>query len=176
MQHSREPGECQGCYIFAKQKEGWFVFVFFKKVTACNLFCFSENKKRKYCLVSRQAVKMPLTVDDMFALCWLPLQTYNFLQVIFPSINRFEYINTLCIGFHPLAMSNSCCNPFSYSLFNKKFTTELFERIHSLVRFWTVNPSRNVVVVNNPTNNLSRRNKSGNCKIPVICNLFNLTI
>lgn len=170
MQHYREPGKCEGCYIFAKQIEGKFVFVFLKKVTACNLFCFSENKKRrKYCLVSRQAIKMIFTVVVMFALCWLPLQTYNFLLVIFPSINRFEYITAMWIGFHPWAMSNSCRNPFIYSFFNKKFRTELFERIHCLVRFWTVKSSRNVVVVNNPFNKLSRRSKSRNCKIPVIC-------
>jgi hypothetical protein len=35
----------------------------------------------------RQVIKMLVIVVALFALCWLPLQTYNVLQDIFPQIN-----------------------------------------------------------------------------------------
>jgi hypothetical protein len=34
-----------------------------------------------------QVIKMLVMVVALFALCWLPLQTYNVLQDIFPDIN-----------------------------------------------------------------------------------------
>lgn len=35
-----------------------------------------------------QVIKMLVIVVALFALCWLPLQTYNFLQDVYPDINR----------------------------------------------------------------------------------------
>jgi leucokinin receptor len=35
----------------------------------------------------RQVIKMLVIVVALFALCWLPLQTYNVLQDVFPEIN-----------------------------------------------------------------------------------------
>lgn len=114
---------------------------------------------------------MIFTVVFMFALCWLPLQIYNFLTVIFPSINSFEYINILWFGFHLMAMSNSCCNPFIYAFFNKKFKTDLFNRIPCLARFWPDNFSRSITgarEMNYHTNVMSRKDPSRNGKIHVI--------
>jgi len=37
--------------------------------------------------VSVQVIKMLLIVVALFALCWLPLQLYNLLAVLFPEIN-----------------------------------------------------------------------------------------
>jgi hypothetical protein len=38
--------------------------------------------------VFAQVIKMLVVVVALFALCWLPLQTYNVLQDIFPKINE----------------------------------------------------------------------------------------
>lgn len=81
-----------------------------------------------------QVIKMLALVVLMFALCWLPLQTYNFFQTIFPQINAYQYINILWFGFHSLAMSNSCCNPFIYAIYNDKFQREFQARLRCLRR------------------------------------------
>jgi hypothetical protein len=36
-----------------------------------------------------QVIKMLVIVVALFALCWLPLQSYNVLQDIYPEINGF---------------------------------------------------------------------------------------
>jgi hypothetical protein len=36
-----------------------------------------------------QVIKMLVIVVALFALCWLPLQTYNVLQYIYPEINQY---------------------------------------------------------------------------------------
>jgi leucokinin receptor len=36
-----------------------------------------------------QVIKMLVIVVALFALCWLPLQTYNVLQYIYPQINQY---------------------------------------------------------------------------------------
>lgn len=65
-----------------------------------------------------QVIKMLVIVVTLFALCWLPLQTYNVLQEIFPEINSYRYINIIWFCFDWLAMSNSCYNPFIYGIYN----------------------------------------------------------
>lgn len=79
-----------------------------------------------------QVIKMLSLVVIMFGLCWFPLQTYNFLHPVFPSINSFEYINVLWFGGHWIAMSNSCVNPFIYAIYNEKFKHELRRRVRCL--------------------------------------------
>ncbi|GLH03054.1 Tachykinin-like peptides receptor 99D [Gryllus bimaculatus] len=69
-----------------------------------------RNKKR--------VIKMLVIVVAMFAFCWLPLQTYNVLQNVLPSINEYRYINIIWFCCDWLAMSNSCCNPFIYGIYN----------------------------------------------------------
>ncbi|KAF2362027.1 G protein-coupled receptor rhodopsin-like [Trinorchestia longiramus] len=72
----------------------------------------------------KKAIKMLFVVVAMFAFCWLPLQTYHVLQVIYPHINEYRYINIIWFSFHWLAMSNSCVNPFIYAIYNEKFKRE----------------------------------------------------
>jgi len=36
----------------------------------------------------KKVIKMLVIVVALFALCWLPLQTYNFLQDVYPGVNR----------------------------------------------------------------------------------------
>ncbi|XP_041976564.1 probable G-protein coupled receptor 83 [Aricia agestis] len=79
-----------------------------------------KNKKR--------VIKMLVLVVALFALCWLPLQSYMLLQSFFPSINEYRYINVLFFCFDWLAMSNSCYNPFIYAIYNEKFKKEFKQR------------------------------------------------
>jgi len=39
-------------------------------------------------MVIPQVIKMLVIVVALFGLCWLPLQTYNVLQDVFPEINK----------------------------------------------------------------------------------------
>ncbi|XP_077292099.1 neuromedin-K receptor-like [Arctopsyche grandis] len=72
----------------------------------------------------KKVIKMLFIVVSLFALCWLPLQTYNVLQDIFPKINEYRYINIIFFSCDWLAMSNSCYNPFIYGIYNEKFKRE----------------------------------------------------
>uniref|UniRef100_A0A1B6KDT2 G-protein coupled receptors family 1 profile domain-containing protein n=1 Tax=Graphocephala atropunctata TaxID=36148 RepID=A0A1B6KDT2_9HEMI len=77
----------------------------------------------------KKVIKMLVIVVALFALCWLPLQTYNILQNVFPEINTFRYINIIWFSFDWLAMSNSCYNPFIYGIYNEKFKREFQMRL-----------------------------------------------
>uniref|UniRef100_T1L5C7 G-protein coupled receptors family 1 profile domain-containing protein n=1 Tax=Tetranychus urticae TaxID=32264 RepID=T1L5C7_TETUR len=69
-------------------------------------------KPHYYCVM-----KMLIVVVALFALCWLPLQTYNLLKDTIPEINTFRYINVIWFCCHWLAMSNSSVNPFIYAIY-----------------------------------------------------------
>ncbi|XP_076329882.1 RYamide receptor-like [Tachypleus tridentatus] len=66
----------------------------------------------------KKVIKMLFIVVAIFAFCWLPFQTYNLLQEIFPKINEYKFINVIWFCCHWLAMSNSCYNPFIYAIYN----------------------------------------------------------
>ncbi|XP_047476218.1 substance-K receptor-like [Penaeus chinensis] len=72
----------------------------------------------------KKVIKMLSMVVILFAVCWAPLQTYHVLQEIYPAINMYRYINIIWFCCHWLAMSNSCCNPFIYAIYNEKFKRE----------------------------------------------------
>ncbi|KAG6451894.1 RYamide receptor [Manduca sexta] len=76
----------------------------------------------------KKVIKMLVLVVALFALCWLPLQTYLLLMSFFPSINEYRYINVIFFCFDWLAMSNSCYNPFIYAIYNEKFKKEFKQR------------------------------------------------
>ncbi|XP_076369204.1 RYamide receptor-like isoform X2 [Tachypleus tridentatus] len=78
----------------------------------------------------RKVIKMLVIVVVLFALCWLPFQTYNLLQEIFPEINNYKYINVIWFSCHWLAMSNSCYNPFIYAIYNERFKREFKHKFH----------------------------------------------
>lgn len=83
----------------------------------------------------KKVIKMLVIVVGLFVLCWLPLQTYNVLQDIFPSINQFRYINIVFFCCDWLAMSNSCYNPFIYGIYNEKFKREFRIKLRHFRRF-----------------------------------------
>ncbi|XP_076277888.1 RYamide receptor [Lasioglossum baleicum] len=86
-----------------------------------------------------KVIKMLIIVVALFAVCWLPLQTYNFFQYCFP-INDYEYINYIYFVCDWLAMSNSCYNPFIYGIYNEKFRREFQQRCPFKSRKWSSTP------------------------------------
>ncbi|CAG9560491.1 unnamed protein product [Danaus chrysippus] len=76
----------------------------------------------------KKVIKMLVLVVALFAICWLPLQSYLLLQSFDPSVNEYRYINVIFFCFDWLAMSNSCYNPFIYAIYNEKFKKEFKQR------------------------------------------------
>ncbi|XP_069686426.1 neuropeptide Y receptor type 1-like isoform X2 [Periplaneta americana] len=85
----------------------------------------------------KKVIKMLVIVVALFALCWLPLQTYNVLQYVYPEINQYRYINIIWFCCDWLAMSNSCYNPFIYGIYNEKFKREFQQRFPFRSRGWS---------------------------------------
>ncbi|CAL4120931.1 unnamed protein product, partial [Meganyctiphanes norvegica] len=71
----------------------------------------------------KKVIKMLFMVVAIFTFCWAPLQTYHVLQEI-SAINDYRYINIVWFFCYSLAMTNSCCNPFIYAIYNEKFKRE----------------------------------------------------
>ncbi|CAG9785054.1 unnamed protein product [Diatraea saccharalis] len=87
-----------------------------------------ETRDANHMKNKKKVIKMLVLVVALFALCWLPLQSYMLLQSFFPSINEYKYINVIFFCFDWLAMSNSCYNPFIYAIYNEKFKKEFKQR------------------------------------------------
>ncbi|XP_046409661.1 RYamide receptor-like isoform X1 [Neodiprion fabricii] len=88
----------------------------------------------------KKVIKMLVIVVALFAVCWLPLQTYNVLQYTYPEINEYRYINIIWFCCDWLAMSNSCYNPFIYGIYNEKFKREFQQRCPFRPRQWSTSP------------------------------------
>ncbi|OQV15489.1 putative Tachykinin-like peptides receptor 99D [Hypsibius exemplaris] len=82
-----------------------------------------------------KVIKMLILVVALFALCWFPLQAYNFLTAVNPHINLYPYINIVWFCCNFLAMSNSCQNPFILGLCNEKFRQELRAKVSLAYNF-----------------------------------------
>ncbi|XP_002732000.1 substance-P receptor-like [Saccoglossus kowalevskii] len=76
----------------------------------------AKNKKK--------VITMGMVLVVLFALCWLPLQLYDFLKYVTPDILRYEHISIIWFCSNWLAMSNAACNPFVYGLLNDNFKKE----------------------------------------------------
>lgn len=74
------------------------------------------EQQNRQVIAKRRTIFMLLLVAIVFAVCWLPLNVYYLLE------DFAQYHNTnLKIGFHWLAMSSVCYNPFIYFCLNRRF-------------------------------------------------------
>ena len=73
----------------------------------------------------QKVIQMLMTVVIIFSLCWLPYQVYFITLLCNPLINNFKFINLIFLISHWLAMSNSCYNPFIYTICSPQFRQEV---------------------------------------------------
>lgn len=69
----------------------------------------------------KKTVKMLLVVVVLFALCWLPLNTYHLVVDFGGSLGPFRHSSSVFFLCHWFAMSNVCYNPFIYCWLNDHF-------------------------------------------------------
>ncbi|XP_066954119.1 uncharacterized protein [Macrobrachium rosenbergii] len=69
----------------------------------------------------KKTVKMLLVVVVLFALCWLPLNTYHLVVDFGASVGPSRHSSSIFFICHWFAMSNVCYNPFIYCWLNDHF-------------------------------------------------------
>ncbi|KAK7083532.1 G-protein coupled receptor, partial [Halocaridina rubra] len=69
----------------------------------------------------KKTVKMLLIVVVLFALCWLPLNTYHLVVDFGASVGPSRHSSSVFFICHWFAMSNVCYNPFIYCWLNDHF-------------------------------------------------------
>ncbi|CAL4098090.1 unnamed protein product, partial [Meganyctiphanes norvegica] len=69
----------------------------------------------------KKTVKMLLVVVVMFAICWLPLNTYHLVTDFATAQGPRRHSSTVFFICHWFAMSNVCYNPFIYCWLNDHF-------------------------------------------------------
>ena len=74
--------------------------------------------------------RMLISMVVVFGICWLPLNTINFLADLnlFP-IFCWEYHHFVFFVCHVMAMSSTCYNPFLYGCHNESFQREFVRMI-----------------------------------------------
>ncbi|XP_002732004.1 RYamide receptor-like [Saccoglossus kowalevskii] len=87
----------------------------------------------------KKLVKMFALIVLIFALCYLPIHTFNLLLDYQPDIGHFHYLKVVYFAVHWTAMSNCVYNPFVYCWMNAKFRNgfKYVFRFLPCVRYYT---------------------------------------
>ena len=99
-----------------------------------SFFCFrSAAKEEQERARNQRTNRMLISMVLVFGVCWLPLNTINFLNDLdlFP-IYCWKYYHFMFFICHVMAMSSTCFNPFIYGRYNEAFQREFINLIPSL--------------------------------------------
>ncbi|GBM26903.1 putative G-protein coupled receptor 83 [Araneus ventricosus] len=85
----------------------------------------TEGQRVSQAKAKKKTIKMLVVVVILFALCWLPLNTFNLLREFNPEAFLHKSVTHSTVFFicHWLAMSSVCYNPFIYCWLNDHFRT-----------------------------------------------------
>ena len=83
---------------------------------------------------TRRTNRMLIMMVIVFGVCWLPLNSINFLADLNGRIYCWEYFHFTFFITHVFAMSSTCYNPFLYGRYNEKFQEE-FVRMMPMLKF-----------------------------------------
>ncbi|XP_055938069.1 G-protein coupled receptor 83-like [Argiope bruennichi] len=83
----------------------------------------TEGQRVSQAKAKKKTIKMLVVVVILFALCWLPLNTFNLLREFNPETFLPKSVTHSTVFFvcHWLAMSSVCYNPFIYCWLNDRF-------------------------------------------------------
>lgn len=83
---------------------------------------------------TKRTNRMLIMMVIVFGVCWLPLNSINFLADLNGRIYCWEYFHFTFFITHVFAMSSTCYNPFLYGRYNEKFQEE-FVRMMPMLKF-----------------------------------------
>ena len=83
---------------------------------------------------TKRTNRMLIMMVIVFGVCWLPLNSINFLADLNGRIYCWEYFHFTFFITHVFAMSSTCYNPFLYGRYNEKFQEE-FVRMLPMLKF-----------------------------------------
>ncbi|GIY33523.1 substance-K receptor [Caerostris extrusa] len=83
----------------------------------------TENQRISQARAKKKTIKMLVLVVILFAICWLPLNTFNIMREFNVTILMQKSVTHSTVFFicHWLAMSSVCYNPFIYCWLNDNF-------------------------------------------------------
>ncbi|XP_071808778.1 tachykinin-like peptides receptor 99D [Asterias amurensis] len=79
------------------------------------------NRDRRMTESKIRLVKMFAVVVFLFAICYLPIHTFNIVQDVYQYVLCYQYIRIIYVTVVAVAMSNCMYNPFIYCWMNSKF-------------------------------------------------------
>ena len=81
---------------------------------------------------TKRTNRMLIYMVIVFGVCWLPLNSMNFLADLNSQIYCWEYYYFSFFVAHVFAMSSTCANPFLYGWYNESFQKEFVSLIPAL--------------------------------------------
>ncbi|XP_070538841.1 RYamide receptor-like isoform X2 [Ptychodera flava] len=88
----------------------------------------------------KKVIKMLVIIVVMFALCWLPVHVFKFVNIAYPLLyqevrhqDKMRAANCVILW---IAMANSFVNPFVYGFFNEGFRNDLKAMVNRSSRMW----------------------------------------
>ncbi|XP_077991047.1 neuromedin-K receptor-like [Glandiceps talaboti] len=97
-----------------------------------------QPRQRTHVQSKIKVVRMLFIVVLAFGLCWMPLDTFNFVVTLYPEYLTYyyrDYVVPIFLTSHWLAMANSFLNPVLYSCLHEGFRND-FKHLCVACRAW----------------------------------------